>query len=659
MRAYLLQAGFAFAYAAATLSAAPASAEPADESNGIVVVRNDAPAIVPVTAGEPLRITASGSIAYDLPAPACASVDPRGCRDADAERDRPLADAPAGALIATFRDARGVPLAQTFAPGDAAIVPVPAGAHDVALSVNLNSSDAATGEFTVAALPVALHPVRTSGTPAVLTPRMKTQHILRRFGFSTTPSQITQITAEGVDKWFAQQLKPNTIDDSVALAHMEPLPTRTNSTGGIIDWNVWERRLLEREVYTQRMVQEKMVLHWLDHFSVGNEKVGDPAVMGAYEDVLRANALGNFATLASSVSRTAAMLYWLDNNYNNGNDPIQNPPNENFARELMQLFTMGPYKLNMDGSQVLNSAGVPIPSFTESDVKEVAQGFSGFYVDYDYGKATNPNTRFRTMFTPQMHTPGYKLILGKFIYDPDTAACSNLMMVPLVNNPSSAPFLAKELLQRLADENPSPRFIAEVANVWQKNVNAPNQIALVLQTIEQDPEFYQTDYHSMPKEPVELFIQMARDMPIVFKEAHYQGGGSNPPASSLLYYLNQTEQEPYDPPSVFSFYYPGHKEQLISQATLFGRFDNVGDMISEQSTYGWADTALNIPELRARIGSTAPTAVASYLLDAFVDNDSPQLANALRIYLGGAPVDDEKLEGAMWILTTSPEFEVN
>jgi uncharacterized protein (DUF1800 family) len=659
MRAHLMQAGFIVA--ATVLCGAPVNAGTIDDPGGVQIVRGGVDALVPVTAGEPLRITASGAISYDLAAPACASVDPRGCRDADAARPRPDLNSPAAALIGTFVDERGVPVAQSFAPGDAALVAVPAGARELALSVNLGSGQSASGEFTVAALPAVVRP-RPMAAPVVMTPRMKAQHLLRRFGFSASPELITQIVKQGVDNWFVQQLTPSSIDDSVALSKIEPLPTRSNSTGGYDDWNVFERRLIEREIYTKRQVQEKMVLHWLDHFSISIGGVGDPALMSNYESVLRAQGLGNFATLASDVARTPAMLYWLDNNYNNGSDPIHNPPNENFARELMQLFTIGPYQLNIDGTPKTDAAGVPLPSFTETDVKHVAQGLTGFYVDYDWGVPySNPETRFKTMFASSMHTPGGKTILGTYVNVPDGPGAAFAVIDSLASYSSSAPFLAKELLQRVATENPSPRYVAEIATVWQKYEHSADQIAKVLEAIERDPEFYTTDYHSMPKEPVELLAQFARDMPVILKEAHYSGGGTNGPGSSLLWYLNLALQEPYDPPSVFSFYTPGHKEQLISQVALLDRFNDIGDITGDEYTYSWVDTGFDLSSLRARIGpkNTDPATVEAYLLDAMVDSDSSVLATTVKTYLGTAPVDDQHLAGAVWLISTSPEFEVN
>jgi len=303
---------------------------------------------------------------------------------------------------------------------------------------------------------------------------------------------------------------------------------------------------------------------------------------------------------------------------------------------------------------------VPVPSFSEADVKQVAQGLTGFYVDSINTPYSDPETRFKTKFGLWMHTPGNRTILGKVVQVASAPSCANSVIDALANYESSAPFQAKVLLERVAVENPSPRYVAEIAKVWQDNHLSRNQIAIVLQAIVHDPEFYTSAYHSMPKEPVELIAQFARDMPVTLKESYYPGG-HNGPGQSLLWYLNIALQEPYFPPSVFSFYTPGQKEQLVSQVALLNRFNDIGDITGDPYNQSWVDSGLDLPALRAQIGSrnTDPATVEAYLLDAMVDSDSSVLATTVKTYLGTSPVDDQHLAGAVWLIATSPEFEVN
>ena len=182
------------------------------------------------------------------------------------------------------------------------------------------------------------------GPPAhAVSPRQQIQHLLRRFAFSAPPETVTSVLSEGVPAWLAAQDDWQAIGDS--NSELETIPTQLNAQGGYVDYNVFERIVMQHMVLTQRQLQAKLELHWLDHFAVGLEKVGDPAIQYHYDQIVRANALGNFTTLVTAVAQEAAMLVWLDNNWNVG--PVAN---ENWGRECMQLYTMGLDQLNMDGS---------------------------------------------------------------------------------------------------------------------------------------------------------------------------------------------------------------------------------------------------------------------------------------------------------------------
>ena len=123
------------------------------------------------------------------------------------------------------------------------------------------------------------------------------------------------------------------------------------------------------------------------HVSLRTVGIGVAFLMGRQEALLRRFALRRFRDLLVNVTRDQAMLLWLDNNYNSGNatDDEGNrvPPNSNYAREFLQLFTMGPVLLDLDGTAVTDGAGIPLPSYSEDDVKEVARALTGWGVDWE------------------------------------------------------------------------------------------------------------------------------------------------------------------------------------------------------------------------------------------------------------------------------------
>ena len=327
-----------------------------------------------------------------------------------------------------------------------------------------------------------------------------------------------------------------------------------NDQGGYVDYNVFERIVMQHMVLTQRQLQAKLELHWLDHFAVGLEKVGDPAIQYHYDQTVRANALGNFTTLVTAVAQEAAMLVWLDNNWNVG--PTAN---ENWSRECMQLFTTGLYQLNMDGSQKIGGNGAPLENYSQAEVQEIAKSMTGYGVVIDYTN-NDPETRFSVQYFAGNHYSGALKFFGKTQNVPMDGTAIAYVMNIITKRPSVAPFEARELLQRFVTETPSPAYIAAVAQVWRDKQNAPDQIAQVINAIVNYPDFA-TSYRSMPRQPAELIVDSLRQVPGMM-----QATADVTPGSSILWELSNLDQQLFWPNSVFSFYRPGGLSSLTNTA---------------------------------------------------------------------------------------------
>jgi uncharacterized protein (DUF1800 family) len=379
--------------------------------------------------------------------------------------------------------------------------------------------------------------------------------------------------------------------------------------------------------------------------------------MAHYEDTVRADALGNFAQLVTDVAKEPAMLFWLDNNFNNGANPASNPPNENFGRELMQLYTIGPNQLNPDGSTVMAN-GIPVPNYGEPDVKAMALALTGFEVTSPYPLPTgvDPRTIDTVSFVPAAHAIGPFTIMNQQIADPGNATIVDAVVKMLVNQPAAAPFESKELLQRLVTDDPSPGYVSRISAVWTANVNSPNQIANVLTAIANDPEF-PTNAHTLLKEPVEYNVDVVREL----------GGATETPLSysaqpfdDIMQDDNNMDQGLYYPPNVFSFYRPGDKDALLTNSLLLSRW-NAALEISQHtavvscsaSTSYNCDTYINLTAAKA----LPPAQAAGYLCDALVDGGTPELRQLVTNYLTSK--QSGGIAGALWIVLTSPEYEVN
>jgi len=444
--------------------------------------------------------------------------------------------------------------------------------------------------------------------PTTALTRAQVQHFLRRLGFSAPPATVSSVLASGLPAWLTAQDNWQNLDDS--NSELETLPTALVN-GNYPDYNIFERAVYQHMMLTPRQLQAKLELHWLDHFSVSLSSVGDPAVMYHYDQTVRANALGNFTTLLTAVSMEPAMLIWLSNNYNSGSDP-----NENFGREVMQLYTMGIPKLNSSGEPI-SIAGKPVYNYTEKDVIAAARAMTGYGLVFDSNN-NNPQTRFSVQYFPQNHYTGKISYLGKTRNVPTDGTAIAYICNILANDPSTAPFQVKELLQRFVTETPSDAYVAAVTAVWLKAANDPDQIAQVMNAIVNYPDFM-TSYQSMPKQPAEQ-----------------------------LFY----------PPTVFSFYRPGNVETTVNTGSILDRTGVFANFTNAQQSGAYTDTYIDIPTLRTLIGSTKGSDISAYLLDALVDGGSPGLQTIMRNYLGATPSDNQIL-GGIWLLLNAPDYGVN
>jgi uncharacterized protein (DUF1800 family) len=474
--------------------------------------------------------------------------------------------------------------------------------------------------------------------------RAQVQHLLRRFAFSAPPETVTAVMQGGIAAWLTAQENPSTLDDSGT--QLETLPTTLNANGSFADYNIFERVVMQHMVLTPRQLQAKMELHWLDHFAVGQGKVGDPAVMYHYDQTIRALALGNFTTLMTAVAREPAMLEWLDNNWNVG--PIAN---ENFSRESMQLYTMGTTDLNMDGSPVLRPDSTPRPNYQQAGVQEVAKAMTGYGVVYD-NTNPNPQTRFSTKYFPGNHYIGPLTFLGATRDVPTDGTAIDYVIKIMTTRPSVAPFQVRELLQRFVTETPSATYINDIAKIWRAKENAPDQIAQVITAIVNHPEF-NTAYHAMPKQPVELVIGALRQMP-----GRMQATANVSPGGSLLWELSSLGQQLFYPVSVFSFYRPGDLSSLTNTGSVLARTGVFSGISGSDPANTYTDTYIDMPTLRARIDNTGMPAVRDYLLDAFLDGGSAKLEKIIGTFLGATP-SDHQIQGAMWLLLNTPDYTVN
>jgi uncharacterized protein (DUF1800 family) len=299
---------------------------------------------------------------------------------------------------------------------------------------------------------------------------------------------------------------------------------------------------LDRMVRSPRPLEEKMTLFWHGHFATQATRVRIPQMIHAHLDLLRRNATGSFRELVLGVSRDPAMLVYLDNNRNR-----REQPNENYARELMELFTLG------------------VGHYTETDVKEAARAFTGWSmgVQGERGRrAAGPMLQLRIaageakptfMFRPAWHDDGEKQFLGqRGRFDGD-----DIVRI-LLEQPRCAEFICAKLVRAFVDEErPRPELVAALADVMRRE---DYQLKPVLEALFTSRDFYADDVIAgQIKSPVQLVVGAMKQL-----RAEVE------PPVALNLALRQMGQLPLDPPNVAGW--DGGKH-WINTTTLLARYN--------------------------------------------------------------------------------------
>jgi uncharacterized protein (DUF1800 family) len=289
--------------------------------------------------------------------------------------------------------------------------------------------------------------------------------LLTQATMGTSLTDLNTASNESYDAWFKAQaaMKPSLELPQVAAWNDSRLPA----------W--WYNAVNGEDQLRQRMafaLSEILVVSGADPH-LGARGQG----LAYYYDTLTNNALGNFRTLLGAVSMSPEMgiyLTFINNSAPNPETGVR--ADENYARELMQLFTIGVWQLNPDGSQTLDSNGNPIPTYTQSDVTNLADVFTGWVsgpVGNNSGEPANVSIELLgPMACSQAHhDTSAKTIVGG-VYLAGGGTCASDMAVALdtlFNHPNTGPFISKQLIQRLVTSNPSEAYVARVSAVFANN----------------------------------------------------------------------------------------------------------------------------------------------------------------------------------------------
>jgi len=418
--------------------------------------------------------------------------------------------------------------------------------------------------------------------------------LLAQASFGATLPDIAAVEAAGIEGWIDDQMNlPHTLlQDSVeAVEAYEASDPDTNfyANSKLIAW--WGNAIDAPDQLRQR------VAFALSEILVVSDEVGmigsEAAGMANYYDIFVRHAFGNYRDVLEEVTYHPVMGIYLSHKGNRAPDPsIGRFPDENYAREIMQLFTIGLWMLNPDGSRMLDGSGEPIPTYTNFEISELARVFTGMnwgtndattywtYNRYPSESATDPYTVPMQFWEGREIDPGtgewlpYREWNGSgydefFIRDKGSKELVTGVTVPagqlggedvslaldtLFNHPNVGPFIALRLIQRLTTSNPSPAYIERVATTFNDNGSGVRgDLGAVVKAVLMDPEardFSMLDEPTFGKmrEPYLRFVTFGRSLNLHSASGLY----------AVLWNDENFAQRPLGAPSVFNFFVPDY-----------------------------------------------------------------------------------------------------
>lgn len=392
-----------------------------------------------------------------------------------------------------------------------------------------------------------------------LSKREQAAHALSRLTFGARAGEVERVEQIGVDKWIAQQLKPDAIPDPAISAALSGMPAwtmdarqlRTAIANSATAFTAMSRSMAQpsmaqpgmaqpsmmadtvtvrralplsyatpanefvagkiiRAQISERQLDEVMTEFWLNHFSVFGRKMPAPEAIVVYErDVIRPNTLGKFRNLLGAVAHSPAMLYYLDNPSNRSDSLHRTLSefrsgatinartaaskrlgiNENYARELMELHTLG-----VDGG------------YTQQDIINVARALTGWGTGPAAAGLSQNGAVFR--FDDQLHDAEAKSVLGHALAEGRGVEDGEQVLDIIARHPSTARFIATKLARRFVSDTPPPSVIERAAATFSRT---DGDIAETVRTIVTSPEFFsRAAFRSKVKSPMELMVSMRR-----------------------------------------------------------------------------------------------------------------------------------------------------
>jgi len=503
----------------------------------------------------------------------------------------------------------------------------------------------------------------TAPNPHAIAPA-EAARFLAQAAFGGGPAAVAEVQRLGFDGWLQAQFQepPGTPHVEWLLANGYGVEDRRNSFAGLEN-TLWRQLLSGRDALRQRMalaLSEVLVVS-MEGLSVAWRALS----VAAYQDLLLRHAFGSFRTLLEAVTLSPAMGDYLDMRGNQKADGKGRQPDENYAREVMQLFTLGLVELQPDGTPRLRD-GQGVETYTPEDVQGLARVFTGW--TYDNFSRRVPDHVLRPMvFDPSRHEPGPKRFLGVTVPagTPGPEALAKALDT-LCAHPNVGPFIGRQLIQRLVSSNPSPGYVRRVAAAFDGDGKGPRgDLRAVLRAVLLDPEARAAPQAQAGRlrEPLERFVQWARTFGATAQQDQWNVGNTGNPATRL-------GQSPLRAPSVFNFFRPGYVPPGTALA-LSGRVAPEFQITHESSVVGYVNwmqqvVTQGVSDVKADYEPWLPLARQPAELVEALDTllAAGRLGDSTRALIAEAVADVpaaqplRRVQAAVWLVFCSPAYLV-
>ena len=519
----------------------------------------------------------------------------------------------------------------------------------------------------------------TTTPPAVVPPATpkataaQSSRLLAQAQFAATDTEIAAVQAQGFSGWLDAQLAlpasqtgwdwlmANGYNDVSFISSTLPM-----------DYMIWKQLMGTSDQLRKRVA---LALSEIMVASINGVAVNWRSfALAAYWDTLVANAFGNFRTLLEAITLNPGMGYYLNTLGNQKATTAGRVPDENYAREVMQLFTIGLHELNTDGTEKLGSTGLPIETYTQSDVTNLARVFTGWNLDNTGSTATNLlNVKQPMANNAALHETGASTFLGVTVPANATATESlKIALDTLFNHANVGPFIGKQLIQRLVTSNPTTAYVGRVAAAFNNNgagvrgdLKAVIKAVLLDDEARNDATLARTDFGRI-REPIVRLVQWARTFNVTSPSDQWRIADTASDSTRL-------GQSPLRSPSVFNFFRPGYvppntalatagqvapELQIASEVTVAGYINYMQTVVKA----GLADAVPAYTNELALVADTTALVDRLNLLLAANQLSAATLAT-IRTALASIAITTDagklnRVAAAVWLVMTAPEYLV-